>query len=258
LPAVRLTFSPRPPERTAPLLSLVGVGPGDPDLLTVAAVRALQRATVVAYPVALRGGRSMAAEIAGPWLESHQRRLPLHFPMVTEAAPRRRAWREAADRLAGEVARGRQVVLLCEGDVSLYATSAYVLRALQRHHPACPVELIPGITAVAAAAARARWPLSLQREQLLVAPVPETAAAMEERLGTARRHGQVLALLKVGARWRWLRPFLAERGLLDGAILARRVGWADELVAAAATVPAEAQPYFSLLLLRQGEAEVLP
>jgi precorrin-2/cobalt-factor-2 C20-methyltransferase len=73
------------------------VGPGDPDLLTVAAVRAVAAATVVAYPVARPGDVGMAATIAAPWIAPHQERLPLLFPMTAEVQPRRAAWREAAD-----------------------------------------------------------------------------------------------------------------------------------------------------------------
>ncbi|MDP4708244.1 MAG: SAM-dependent methyltransferase, partial [Cyanobium sp. MAG_237] len=94
-------------------LTLVGVGPGDPQLLTVAAVRAIGAAAVVAYPVARLEAEGMAALIAAPWMGPEQRRLPLLFPMVSEAEPRRQAWHAAAAALAAEVAAGQAVVLLC-------------------------------------------------------------------------------------------------------------------------------------------------
>jgi precorrin-2 methylase len=72
------------------------VGPGDPNLLTVAAVRAIESADTVAYPVAREGAVGMAASVAEPWIASGQRRLPLVFPMVAAAEPRRQAWRDAA------------------------------------------------------------------------------------------------------------------------------------------------------------------
>lgn len=143
--------SPPPPAA----LTLVGVGPGDPELLTVAAVRAISAAATVAYPVAQPEAEGMAAAIAAPWIAPGQRRLPLLFPMVAEAEPRLAAWRAAAAALAAEVAAGRAVVLLCEGDASLYASCSYALLALAKRHPQCPVRVVPGITAVAAAAAAA-------------------------------------------------------------------------------------------------------
>ncbi len=242
----------------APGITLVGVGPGDPDLLTLAAVRAIRAAHLVAYPVAREGGEGMAATIAAPWIRSGQRRLPLLFPMVEAAEPRRQAWREAADRLAAAVADGAAVVLLCEGDVSLFATASYVLLALRRHHPGCPVRVIPGITAVSAAAAAAAWPLALQQEGLLIRPTPDTPGELELLLDQAAGAPWVLALLKLGRRWSWVRPLLEERGLLEEALFARRLGWPDQQVGSAAGVPAGESPYFSLLLVRQGWPAVLP
>jgi len=249
-------FPPAIPAAAA--LTLVGVGPGDPELLTVAAVRALAAAAVVAYPVARPGDGGMAATIAAPWIAPHQERLPLLFPMTAAAEPRRAAWREAADRLAAAVAAGRSVVLLCEGDVSLFATSSYVLLALRRFHPRCPVRLIPGISAVAAAAAAGAWPLALQQEGLLIRPTPEEPALLEALLDRAAADTLVLALLKLGQRWVWVRTLLERRGLLEGALFARRVGWPDQVVAPATAVAAGEMPYFSLLLIRQGWPGVLP
>ena len=250
---------------TAPAsaLTLVGVGPGDPELLTVAAVRAIAAAAVVAYPVARPEADGMAARIAALWIRPDQRRLPLLFPMVEEAEPRRLAWHAAAEALAAEVAAGRAVVLLCEGDASLYASCSYALLALAERHPACPVRVVPGITAVAAAAAAAAaaglaWPLALQQESLLIRPTPETPEALEALLERAAAEGTVLALLKLGRRWAWLRPLLERRGLLESSLFAQRVGWPDQLLAPAARVPAAEQPYFSLLLIRQGWPAVLP
>jgi precorrin-2/cobalt-factor-2 C20-methyltransferase len=248
-------------------LTLVGVGPGDPQLLTVAAVRAIEAATVVAYPIAREGAAGMAATIAAPWIAAHQRRLPLVFPMVAEAQPRIAAWRAAAAGLAAEVAAGAAVVLLCEGDASLFASCSYVLLALAEHHPACSVRVIPGITSVAAAAAAAGagqpWPLALQGEGLLIRPTPEAPAELGALLDWAAGGGAAaaqttLALLKLGHRWSWVRPLLEQRGLLDRALFAQRVGWPEQLLAPAAQVPASEQPYFSLLLIRQGWPAVLP
>ena len=245
------------PSGSAPL-TLVGVGPGDSELLTVAAVRAIEAADLVAYPVAREGADGIAATIAAPWIAPQQERLPLLFPMVEEAEPRRAAWHAAADRLATAVAAGRSVVLLCEGDVSLYATASYVLLALRERHPNCPLRLIPGISSVAAAAAATAWPLALQQEALMIRPTPDSRQELELLLEQAESGDWVLALLKLGRRWAWVRPLLEERGLLEKALFASRIGWPDQRLAAATKLDAAEEPYFSLLLLRQGQPAVLP
>ncbi|MEB3307634.1 MAG: precorrin-2 C(20)-methyltransferase [Cyanobacteriota bacterium] len=244
-------------------VTMAGVGPGDPALLTVAAVQAISAAETVAYPVARADAPSMALGIAAPWLSDTQRRLPLVFPMVSEPEPRLSAWSAAADALAGEVTQRRSVVLLCEGDASLYSSCSYALLALERRHPSCPVRVIPGISAVSAAAAAASsqrlpWPLVLQQEHLLIRPAPQRPELLEPLLARAAAEDTVLALLKLGRHWRWLRPLLERRGLLEASLFARRVGWPDQLLAPASAVPPGEQPYFSLLLIRQSWPGVLP
>ncbi|MEB3332872.1 MAG: precorrin-2 C(20)-methyltransferase [Synechococcaceae cyanobacterium] len=250
------------PSREPAPLSLVGVGPGDPELLTLAAVQAIRAAATVAYPVARIGAESMAARIAAAWIRPQQQRLPLLFPMVAEAGARREAWHAAAAALATAAECG-PVVLLCEGDASLYASCSYVLLHLAEQRPAWPLRVIPGVTAVAAAAAAASsqglpWPLALQSEALLIRPCPDQAADLEALIARAAAECTVLALLKLGGRWAWVRPLLERLGLLEQALFAQRVGWPDQWIAPAAHVAAQEQPYFSLLLLRQGWPAVLP
>ena len=239
-------------------LTLVGVGPGDPELLTIAAIRAIEQADVVATPVAREGAFSLAATIASRWISPSQRQLPLLFPMVSAAGPRREAWHQAADALAAEVMRGQAVVLLCEGDVSLFATGSYVLLALQQRHPDCPTRVIPGITAISAAAAAASWPLALQQDQLLVMPCPDRPEELASELAEAARGSRVLALMKLGHRWSWVRGLLEERNLLTSSLFAERLGWSDQTIENAENIMASSRPYFSLLLIRQAWPEVLP
>ena len=239
-------------------LTVVGVGPGDPELITVAAQRAIAAATVVAYPVAALDRLGMAAQIAQPWLAPTQKRLPLLFPMVQEAEPRQQAWQQAARAVAAEVTAGERVVFLCEGDCSLFASSSYLLLALKAEAPELAVRVIPGITAASATAAAARWPLALQGEQLQVVPLPDEPDQARQLLIAARDQGQPMVLLKVGRRWRWLRPLLEELQLLESALYGERVGWPDQLLSPAAAIAAGERPYFSLVLLRPAWPVVLP
>ena len=113
-------------------------------------------------------------------------------------------------------------------------------------------ELVRGDPAAAA------WPLVLQQEPLLIRPTPQSPAELEALLQQAKETEAVLALLKLGARWSWVRLLLEKRGLLEASLFARRVGWSDQLLCPGEQVPAEDAPYFSLLLIRQGWPPVLP
>ncbi len=239
-------------------LTLVSVGPGDPSLLTVAAVEAIRQATLIAYPVSRSGEQGLAAQIASSWIQKEKHQLPIEFPMVEEASLRRDAWRQASDQLAAAVAEGEEVVLLCQGDVSVFATSSYVLLDMKKTHPECKVRLIPGVTSFSAAAAAGLWPLCLQQDQLLVAPTPDTPEILEELLEDAGILGRVVVLMKLGSRWKWVRQVLEDLDLLEGSLFAQRVGLPDQLIVNAKDVPASSRTYFSLLLIRQAWPEVLP
>ena len=162
-------------------LTLVGVGPGDPSLLTLAAVEAIRRAQVVAYPIGRPGADSMAARIAATWIRSDHQRLPLLFPMVEAAEPRRTAWRSAAQQLQARAIRsGQQVALLCEGDASLFASCSYVLLAIRQavarlsHHRHSWNHLMLRCSCCGPLASHA-----LQQDQLLVRPCPDTPEELE-------------------------------------------------------------------------------
>ena len=85
-----------------------------------------------------------------------------------------------------------------------------------------------------------------------------TELELEALLGQAEQRGQNLALLKLGRRWRWLRPLLEQRGLLSRSLFAEKVGWPDQVIAPAEQIQAGERPYFSLLLIRQRWPDVLP
>ncbi len=177
--------------------------------------------------------------------------------MVQEAEPRQQAWQQAARAVVAEVAAGEQVVFLCEG-IAPCSPAPAICCWLSKGGSELSARVIPGITAASATAAAACWPLALQDEQLQVVPLPDQADQARQLLIAARDQGQPLVLLKVGRRWRWLRPLLDELELLESALYGERVGWPEQLVLPAAAVAAEERPYFSLVLLRPAWPAVVP
>jgi len=241
-----------------PCLTFVGVGPGDPSLLTIAAIRAIKNATLISYPISKLGDESLAANIASEWISKEKKCLPLVFPMVLEGTPRKEAWKDAGNQLASAVKDGENVVFLTQGDVSLFASSAYVVMDLKKNHPECNFKLIPGVTSFSAAAASGQFPLSLQQEQLLVSPTPDSPEVLESLIHSAAENNQVLALLKLGRRWVWVRPLLERMGILNEALFAQKIGFEDQKIQNARSVDANERTYLSLLILRQGWPQVMP
>ncbi len=233
-----------------PGLTLVGVGPGDPSLLTLAAVTAIKDASLVAYPVAEIGSEGMAKQIASEFLKG-KKCMAVLFPMITEIDVLKDAWETSSRQLVEEVERGENVVLLCQGDPSLYATSSYILLQIKFNYPLCPLKIIPGISSFNAAAAIAKLPLSLQKEELLISCVPDDNNALDMMLDDFMSSKKVLVLLKLGKRWKWVRNILEEKKLLDNTLFAQRVGFPDQLVVQASDIPEGTAPYFSLLIIRR-------
>ena len=235
---------------TEPGLTLVGVGPGDPSLLTFAAVSAIQGASLVAYPVAKMGSEGMAQKIASEFLKG-KKCMPILFPMITEIDALKDAWEEGSSKLVEAVRSGENVVLLCQGDPSLYATSSYILLQISMNYPMCPLKVIPGISSFNAAAAIAKVPLSLQNEELSVSCVPDDHEALEIMLDDFMSSRKVLVLLKLGKRWKWVRSILEEKKLLGNTLFVQRVGFPDQLIVQATDMPGHNVPYFSLLIIRK-------
>ena len=240
------------------ILTITGVGPGDPSLLTLAAVDAIQDSTVVSYPVSIRGGESLAEKIASKWISKDKKKLPLYFPMVDDQNTLKNAWRVAGNELVKMVEKGERVVFLAQGDISLFSTGSYLSKELEKYHPECVVKLIPGVTSFSAAAATSKLPLAFQEEQLLVVPVPDLSDELKVILSEAAMMKRVVVLLKLGKKWTWVKPLLKELDLLENSIFAEKVGFSDQRIFRASNLSSESRPYFSLLLIRQSWPSKMP
>ena len=240
------------------VLTIAGVGPGDPSLLTLAAVDAIQESTVVSYPVSTRGGDSLADKITSKWITKDKKKLPLHFPMVDDQNTLKSAWRVAGRELMKMVDKGERVVFLAQGDISLFSTGSYLSKELEKYHPECVVKLIPGVTSFSAAAAKSKLPLAFQEEELLVLPVPDSYDELKSILSDAASKKRVVVLLKLGKKWEWVKLLLEELDLIKISIFAERIGFSDQQILRASDLPSGTMPYFSLLLIRQSWPLTMP
>ncbi len=238
-------------------MTFVGVGPGDPSLITVAGLDAIKNSSLVAFPVSVEGGKSIAAEIVSKLIR-HKKKMQLLFPMTTDPDVLKKSWKNASLRLVNAVKDNNQVVFLSQGDVSLYSTSAYINFAIKSYYSTCKVKIIPGINSFSAAAALGQFPLSLQQEQLLISPVPDEKKEFERILEDGITSQRVIVFLKLGFRWVWVREILEKKGLLEKSLFAQRLGFSDQKVSLAKDIPADSKPYFSLLIIRKQLPSIVP
>jgi precorrin-2 C20-methyltransferase/precorrin-3B C17-methyltransferase len=230
-------------------LTGVGVGPGDPDLLTIRAARLIAAADVVAYHCA-RHGRSIARAAAEPYLRDGQVEEILRYPVTTEGTDHPGGYNgvladfyvEAAARLERYLLDGRDVVVLCEGDPSLYGSYLHLHKRLSGRFAA---SIVPGISSVSAAAAATSVPLVQHDETLVVLPGTLPADELRARLAGA----DAAAVLKLGRTFGKVRAALDDAGLLDRARYVERAGTDSERVVPLADVDPADVPYMSLALV---------
>jgi precorrin-2/cobalt-factor-2 C20-methyltransferase len=178
--------------------------------------------------------------------------------MVNDKNTLKSAWRFAGNELMKMVEKGERVVFLAQGDISLFSTGSYLSKELEKYHPECVVRLIPGVTSFAAAAAKSKFPLAFQEEQLLVLPVPDSYEELKVMLSDAALKKRVVVLLKLGKKWEWVKPLLEELDLIKQSIFAERIGFSDQQILRASELSTSTRPYFSLLLIRQSWPFILP
>jgi precorrin-2/cobalt-factor-2 C20-methyltransferase len=219
----------------------VGVGPGDPELLTLKAVRILQNCPVIASVSA--GGRpSVARRIAAPHLPPGRAELNVALPMQPAPELAEAAYDEAASRIGAELEQGRDVAVLCEGDPFMYGSFAQLLDRLGERYA---TEVVPGVTSFTAAAAAARQPLVSRNQSMMVLPATLPRAALASRLGSA----DAAAILKLGRHLPKVREVIVELGLLERAIYVEHASNGRERVERLIEVSADEAPCFFLLLL---------
>ncbi len=154
----------------------VGVGPGDPKLLTVRAVEILSTVSVVVAPSAGKDETSFALDIVRPYLSPECSVMVPKLPMTDNRATLEDAWENTARIIAEKALSGCDVAFVTLGDSTLYSTWSYVSDALRRMFPEVPVSTVPGVTSASACAAHAGVPLAQGREPLLIWPSPPDAS----------------------------------------------------------------------------------
>lgn len=221
----------------------LGVGPGDPELLTLKAHRILREAPVIAFP-APDHGQSFARSICAQYLTGEQMEVPIIVPMRVARFPAQEVYDKAAKTLRNHLDAGRDVAVLCEGDPFFYGSFMYLFERLAADYP---WEVIPGVSSLMTSAAVLGQPLAARNDVLTVVPGPSSDEVVRDHL----KHSDALAFIKVGRHFERLRGLIDEAGLLRQAAYLERVSLAEQTIKPLASATGDA-PYFSMILIYAG------
>ena len=233
----------------SPSLTIVGVGPGDPSLLTIAAINAIKKAKVIVFPVSDDDKKSFAAEIVKKYTK-FKKNIPVIFPMARKDFDPDEIWSIAVEKIVKFIRNGESVVLLCLGDTSLFASSSNILRVVKNNHPEIITKTIPGISSLSAAAALNDFDLVKKGETLIIKECPSSDLEFTSLIKEGKESKTVLAIMKVGKRWNLVRETLEKENKINNSLIALNIGMPNQIVQYASQYKKDVMPYFSLILIR--------
>jgi precorrin-2/cobalt-factor-2 C20-methyltransferase len=223
----------------------VGVGPGDPELMTLKAVRVLSEAPVIAYPAPDKG-ESTARMISDRFIPKDRIEIAIRVPMRPGPEPAD-IYDRAAKDIAAHLDEGRDVAVLCEGDPFFYGSFIYLHDRLAGRFP---VTVVPGVTSLTACAAANNRPLVRRDEVLTVLPATLPDSEVEQRIAGA----DAAAILKVGRHLTRMRALLSRLGLESRASYVAHATRPDEHVSVLSKLDGNDAPYFSMILVTKEPA----
>jgi precorrin-2/cobalt-factor-2 C20-methyltransferase len=228
----------------------VGVGPGDPELLTRKAERILRSADVICAPTGAAEAGSYALSIVEEFLDRERQEVLVQvFPMVKNQQGLDPFWEQAADQVASRIAQGKDVAFITIGDPFLYSTYLYIHRIFQAKYPEIRIEVVPGISSILAASAASGVPLGLGGEKIAILP----AAYEDDELKRTLEEFDTVILMKVNRVFDRVYAVLKELGRERQGVFVRRVGSSEEEIHFdLEALVGKKLDYLSMLIVRKG------
>lgn len=227
----------------------VGVGPGDPDLITVKGSNAIQSSDIIVYHQTSKKN-SNALKTAQKWLRDDQLLLPLTYPVTTELSSQSETYanliqafyEQTTQLLKQHLATGKTISVLAEGDPLFYSSFMYIFDRLKND---CEIEIIPGVSSLFAAAAALKVPLCYRNQKFIVL----SGVLSEEELENSLNADDAFAIIKLGRNITKVKRILAKLNLLNDARYIERASMANEKIISLENVQEDCSPYFSMILI---------
>lgn len=202
----------------------IGVGPGNPDLLTLKAAKVLNKVDTIFAPKAKSKDDSLAREIIENVLDEKKEFIELEFPMIKDKKELEKRYKNAAQIIIQNINKGKNVAYLTIGDPLLYSTYIYLLEALKEAAPDLTIETIPGISAYSALASRFSFSMAEKNEKVCICPVPDDINDLKKTI----MDNDTIVIMKVAKKLPEIVQLLKDMNLAKNAIFGSRVGMAGE------------------------------
>lgn len=224
----------------------IGVGPGDSELLTIKAVNRIKKLDILYAPQAHKGSRSVAENIAAPYLPANLKIKRRHFPMTNDWEKKLKSWQEIAEEIAKDVKNGNNVGFLTLGDPSVYSTFSYIAELLKGR---IDVQIIAGISSFSQIAASLSVPLMLDEESLEIIPATADITQLEKAIDL----NDNVVIMKIATRFEQIYKILEQRGLLEKTVVVENASMEEQQVKQLSDYSINDKlPYFSTALLKKG------
>ena len=237
-------------KKLAGILYGVGVGPGDPELMTFKAARLIKNAPVLAYPILEKNIPSMARTIAAPYIPSGKIEIQIETPMLPEKFPDPDIYDRYSANISEYLQAGKDVVVLCEGDPFFYGSFIYIFERLCEKHS---VEVVAGVSSLGACASVAGLPLVSGNQRFEIIPAPIDELLLEKRINEI----DGAAIIKIGRHLKKVQRVLRRLNLLNQAIYVERATLKNQYITRACDPKLDIAPYFSMILISPLRASVV-
>lgn len=218
----------------------LGIGPGDPELLTLKAHRILTTVPVIAYPT-MENGKVLARAIVADFIRPEQLEIPMPLPFSVERSSQP-YYDIAAEKIAEHLMAGRDVAVLCEGEPMLYGTFMYLFNRLSDRFP---TEIVPGISSTMACGAMLGAPITYRNDVFCILPATLDAEILRDRLSSV----DAAVIIKLGRHFAKVKGVLQDLGLLDRALYIERATQPTQKIVAIADLEPATVTYWSLILI---------